>query len=101
MIAPDPALARAAFALPDPSTVTATERRALRAALTLRLVQLGRGNYHAGDVKVSAATARKLEARGLVRRVIDRNRYTLICTGAGKNVLDIIAERQARKGASS
>jgi phosphoserine phosphatase len=97
MIAPDPALAIAARALPDPKTLSASERRALEAALRLHLSEV-RGGFRAGDIKVSRKTAIKLEARGLVRKVLERNRYTLICTGAGKNVFDIIDERKARKG---
>ncbi|MBT56203.1 MAG: hypothetical protein CMF72_22730 [Mameliella sp.] len=97
MIAPDPALAIAARALPDPKTLSASERRALDAALRLHLSAV-RGGFRAGDIKVSRKTALKLEARGLVRKVLERNRYTLICTGAGKNVLDIIYERKNRKG---
>lgn len=97
MISPDPALAIAARALPDPRTLSATERRALSAALRFHLSEC-RGGYRAGDIKVSRKTAQKLETRGLVRKLFERNRYTLICTGAGKNVLDIIAERNARKG---
>lgn len=100
MSAPDPALAIAARALPDPRTLSATERRALTTALKLHLVQC-RGGYRAGDIRVSRKTAQKLEARGLVRKVFERNRYTLICTGAGKTVLDIIDERNSRKGAPS
>lgn len=96
MTSPDPALAIAARALPDPCTLTATERRALDAALRLHLSEV-RGGFRAGDIKVSRKTALKLEARGLVRKVFERHRYTLICTGAGKNVLDIIAERKTRR----
>lgn len=97
MIAPDPVLAIAARALPDPKTLSATDRRALDAALRFHLVEC-RGGYRAGDVRISRKTALRLETRGLVRKVFERNRYTLICTGAGKNVLDIIHERKSRRG---
>jgi hypothetical protein len=92
----DPALEAAARALPTPESLTATERRALDAARRFHLKQV-RGGYAAGDVKVSAKTAQKLEARQLVRRTFERGRYQLIATGAGLTLLDIIAERQNRK----
>jgi hypothetical protein len=97
MAATDPALDLAARVLPDPSSLTATELRALDLARRFRLVEI-RGGFRAGDAKVSAITAKKLEARGLVRRLIERNRYTILCTGAGKMLLDIVSERKARKG---
>jgi len=102
--APDAALERAAATLPDPATLTATQRRALRVARTERLIMV-RGGWKtvstAGATMVSFKTSDPLEALNLVRRVLDRARWTLVCTGAGMMLLDVIDQRKAAKGAAS
>lgn len=78
----------AALVLPDPKSLTAAELRALRLALRFRLIEC-RGGFRAGDAKVSRATAAALEKRCLAVRLLSRCRYELVCTGAGKQLLDL------------
>jgi hypothetical protein len=98
---PDPVLVEAGKTLPDPSSLTPTQRRAIRLARTQRLIMV-RGGWKApaaaGTSHVSFKTTDPLEALGLVRRVLDRARWTLVCTGAGMMLLDVI---DARKQAGS
>lgn len=93
----DAALERAATSLPDPSSLTPTQRRALRIARTQRLIMV-RGGWRAGSTMVSYKTSDPLEALNLVRRVLDRARWTLVCTGAGMMLLDVIDARKASGG---
>lgn len=95
---PDPALEAAARALPDPASLTPTQRRAIRLAHTRRLIMV-RGGWKAGTDFVSFKTTDPLETMKLVRRYLAGARWTLIATGAGMMVLDIIDERKASKGA--
>lgn len=97
---PDPALDLAATALPDPSSLTTGERRALRLARTARLIMV-KGGWKAGATFVSFKTTAPLETRNLVRRVLERARWTLVCTGAGMMLLDVIDQRKSSKGPRS
>jgi hypothetical protein len=100
----DPVLADASKTLPDPASLTPTQRRAIRLARTQRLIMV-RGGWKApaaaGSTHVSFKTTDPLETAGLVRRVLDRARWTLICTGAGMMLLDIIDGRKAAKAVKS
>lgn len=98
---PDPALEAAARTLPDPDSLTRTQARAVRLARTQRLVMV-RGGWKAGTHKISFKSTEILERLNLVRRVLDRGRWTLVCTGAGMALLDIIDQRtNAKKEARS
>jgi len=93
----DAALEQAERTLPDPGSLTPTQRRAIALARTRRLIMV-RGGWKAGTTMVSFKTSDPLEKLNLVRRVLDRARWTLVCTGAGMMLLDVI---DARKGARS
>lgn len=95
---PDPALARAAHALPDPSSLTATQIRALRLARHYRMIMV-RGGWKGNNQHVSFKTTDPLETMKLVRRINDKARWTLIATGAGTMLLDVIDQRKETKGA--
>lgn len=98
MTSPAPTAALASKPLPDPASLTPTQRRAIRLAHT-RHMMAARGGYRSGQDFVSTKTAEALEGLGLVRRVHERARYWLHATGSGIAVLGIIDVRQERKGA--
>jgi hypothetical protein len=97
----DPVLADASKTLPDPGSLTPTQRRAIRLARTQRLIMVRNGWKAAsalGTSHVSFKTTDPLEALGLVRRVLDRARWTLVCTGAGMMLLDVVDARKTARG---
>lgn len=96
----DPVLSAAARALPDPASLTATQLRALRLARSHRMIMV-RGGWKANNRSVSFRTTDPLESLNLVRRVNERARWTLICTGAGLMLLDIVESRKPSKGAKA
>jgi hypothetical protein len=79
----------------DPKTLTAAQKSALKLAKAARLIRCRNGWRGVGTRLVSLKTAGELQARGLVRPVID-GRTRLDVTGAGNTVLAVMQERAGR-----
>lgn len=89
----------AASDLVDPKDLTALERRALEDVTRLQLHRTRGGYANVNCKPVPLKVAEKLERLKLIRSAYDRKRaaHTLVATGLGITILDIIRLRRERK----